>query len=98
MGPSSKGLQAMSDQSVTVSYAISPAARKIFAKVTGSLDPTAMPNVPNIPSVVFVPQKGDDVRWEAIGYEHAFYVTDRSVRFTADGNIEIVLCVDVPPA
>jgi hypothetical protein len=50
-----------------------------------------------LPGIAFVPNTGDDVRWESIGYEHQFYVEGRMFRFSAEGGVQIVFCIEVRP-
>lgn len=85
-----------SQSAVHVSYGVTSAARAVIARLTGSLDPTAAPNLPHIPEVVFLPTLGDHVAWEVLGYEHTFVVAERLMRFKADGQLEVALLLDVP--
>lgn len=83
---------------IRVTYGATSAVRSTIAKRIGSLDPGAAPNVPNIPNVAFLPNLGDHVAWEVLGYEYSFVVAQRLMRFRADGQLEVTLLLDVPTA
>lgn len=82
---------------VSLTYSLSPIARKVFCIALGSMSPADAPLLPLIHNISQVPQAGDWVRWDRLGPKFVLEVTARIFTYSTDElSVAIELLLDVP--
>ncbi|MDP3819900.1 MAG: hypothetical protein Q8R33_00345 [Burkholderiales bacterium] len=82
---------------VSLSYSLSPTARKVFCVALGSMAPDDAPLLPLVQNMSQVPQAGDLVRWAQLGPTLVLEVTARLFTYSADGlSVAVELLLEVP--